>query len=37
MVVLSCLDVRAKFGVNMGSTEECALSRLVKEECTDPG
>ena len=37
MGVLSRLDVRAKFGVNMGSAEEWALSRLVKEECTGAG
>ena len=36
-VVLCRSGVRAKFGVNMGSMEESALSRLVKEECTGPG
>ena len=36
-VVLCRSGVRAKFGVNMGNTEESAFSRLVKEERTGPG
>ena len=36
-VVLCRSGVRAKFGVNMGNTEESEFSRLVKEERTGPG
>ena len=36
-VLLCRSGVRAKFGVNMGSTEESRLPRLVKEERTGPG
>ena len=36
-VVLCRSGVRAKFGVNMGNTEEFEFSRLVKEERTGPG
>ena len=34
VVVLCRSGVRAKFGVNMGSMEESALSRLVEEKRT---
>ena len=37
VVVLCRSSVRAKFGVNMGNTEESEFSRLVKEERTGPG
>ena len=37
VVVLCRSDVHAKFGVNMGSMEESALSRLVEEERTGRG
>ena len=36
-VVLCRAGVRAKFGVNMGRSEESVISRLVKEERTGPG